>query len=72
MSPPKPTDAATSPFPPRGEVAMWWQPSLWAVRDCEMGKVPEGSLVRWMLIVEEPLAVRREVGVVAREKMSVV
>lgn len=25
-----------------------------------------------MLIVEEPLAVRREVGVVAREKMSVV
>lgn len=51
---------------------MWCVPSLCAVRDCAIGKVPEGSEVRWMLMVEEPLPERRADGVVARAKMSVV
>lgn len=71
-SPPKPTDTAVLPRPPRGAVAMWWVPSLWASRDWEMGKEPEVSEVRWTLIVEEPLPERRKLRVAARENMSVV
>lgn len=43
-----------------------------AGRDCAMGKVPEASEVRWMLIVEAPLPEKRAVGVVARAKISAV
>lgn len=37
-----------------------------------MGKVPDWSIVRWILIVEEPLPERSAVVVAAREKMSAV
>lgn len=40
--------------------------------DCAIGKVPLGSLVRWMLMVGEPLPERRAVEVAARVKISVV
>ena len=55
---------------PLRETATWWQPSLCALlRDWARGKV--GSFVACTCKVEEPLAERTPVGVVAREKMSV-
>lgn len=72
ISPPKPTDAAVRPSLPRGPVAMWCVPSLCAVRDCAIGKVPLGSLVRWTLMVDEPLPERSALEVAASANMSVV
>lgn len=48
---------------------MWWQPSLWAGRDW----VKEGGVVRvlWILMVDVPEAESTDVGVTAREKISV-
>lgn len=37
-----------------------------------MGKEPEELVVRWTLIVEEPLPERRKLRVAASENMSVV
>lgn len=66
-SPPKPADAATLPL---FETARWWQPSLCEPsRDWASG-IP-GSEVACICIVEEPLAEIKDVGVDARENMSV-